>query len=407
MELHLALALALGLQPQSAVIARSPVETRPPLRLTFEPSRMLWTVRLLGFFLVAVTLLPLISTGKWYVRWWDFPRLQVAVLLLLPIIFSLVLSASKIASAEPIIWTTILIGCLIWQVSHIIKFSPLWPVEVAVASENSPLLKLMVCNLDKDNPARAPVSKQLRAEHPDVLMLIEYDQAWESELCDLRSSFTYHHEEIRGDGLGMAVWSNLPLLNAETRFLISERRPTIWAEIQIDSEEKANFVGVHPTPPGLMDVTGDTRRDSRVRDAELVLVANEIAQRTEQPWIVAGDFNDVAWSHTTRLFKRVSGLNDPRIGRSFMGTYIAQYPPLRCPIDHVFLSDCFTISNLSRKRISGSDHFAILASIAMTRAVGVTPQPQGNDEQDAEMIVEQGKSDAQDRGVESDEVTGD
>ena len=362
---------------------------------------MLWTVRLLGFFLVTVTLLPLISTGKWYVRWWDFPRLQVSVLLLLPIVFAIVLAARKISSMETTVWAVILVACLIWQVSHVIQFSPLWPTEVADTVENRPTIKLMVCNLDKDNSARSPVSNQIFVEQTDVLMLIEYDQSWEAELRDLRKSFAYHHEEVRGDGLGMAIWSNLPLHNAETKFLISERRPTIWTEIQTNSNERINFVGVHPTPPGLLDVTGDTRRDSRIRDAELILVANDIAQRSDEPWVVAGDFNDVAWSHTTRLFKRVSGLKDPRIGRSFMGTFIAQYPPLRCPIDHVFLSDCFSISNLSRKRISGSDHFAVLASIAILQPIGVTPQPQGNDDQDAQMIIEQGKADAQDRGVQS------
>ncbi len=368
---------------------------------------MLWTVRLLGFFLVTVTLLPLISTGKWYVRWWDFPRLQIAALLLLPIIFALLLWLRKTESWEPVLWTTILFGCLVWQVSHIIRFSPVWPTEVATSEQAERSIKLMVCNLDKSNSARTPVATQLREEQPDVLMLIEYDEAWAAELSKLRGSFAFHHEEVRGDGLGMAIWSNLPVLKPETRFLISERRPTIWAQIKSLSDETINFVGVHPTPPGLLDVTGDARRDSRVRDAELVLVAKEIAERTDEAWIVAGDFNDVAWSHTTRLFKRISGLKDPRIGRSFMGTYIAQYPPLRCPIDHVFLSDCFTISDLSRKRISGSDHFAVLASVSMSTPVGVTPQPKGDDEQDAELIVEEGISDAEDRGIESDEVIDD
>ena len=46
---------------------------------------MLWIVRILGLFLVLITLLPLLSTGKWYVRWWDFPRFQIAILLLIPL----------------------------------------------------------------------------------------------------------------------------------------------------------------------------------------------------------------------------------------------------------------------------------------------------------------------------------
>jgi endonuclease/exonuclease/phosphatase (EEP) superfamily protein YafD len=365
---------------------------------------MLWTVRILGLFLLTVTLLPLISTGKWYVRWWDFPRLQIAVLLLLPISFAIVLSTNNVATWEPVIWAIVLTLCLFWQVSHVIQFSPVWKTEVATLDLNHSTIRLMVSNLDKSNSARGPVAKQLSDEQPDVLMLIEYDEAWQAQLKELRDSFSHHHEEVREDGLGMAIWSNRPVLEAETRFLVSKRRPTIWARIKTFSNEIVNFVCVHPTPPGLLDTTGDTRRDSRVRDAELILIAKEIANRNDEAWVVAGDFNDVAWSHTTRLFKRVSGLKDPRIGRSFMGTYMADFPPLRCPIDHVFLSDCFTISDLARKKISGSDHFAVLASVSLLRPLGVTPAPEGNDEQDAKMMIEEGISDAEDRGVDSEET---
>jgi endonuclease/exonuclease/phosphatase (EEP) superfamily protein YafD len=230
--------------------------------------------------------------------------------------------------------------------------------------------------------------------------LVELDDGWDERLKPLRSKYTHHHEVVRGEGLGMAIWSQLPVEHAETKHLISDRRASLWAEIETSDGSTINFIGVHPTPPGLLDSTGDTRRDSRVRDAELIMIAKEIASRPDEAWVVAGDFNDVAWSHTTRLFKRISGLLDPRIGRTFMGTYMADYPPCRCPIDHVFLSEGFTLGSLARKKITGSDHFAILAEVSLEKPnAGVTPVPRGNDTQDAKELIEEGKEHAEERDV--------
>jgi endonuclease/exonuclease/phosphatase (EEP) superfamily protein YafD len=365
---------------------------------------MLYATRILGAFLLLVTLLPLISTGKWFVRWWDFPRLQIACLLLIALFFagSVYLQKHSTTRPESIAWLVLLTATLLWQGSHIIQFMPLWPKEVPIAKDSDSPFTLMVANLDKDNPDRAPVTDQIRAEQAEVLLLIEYDQAWAQELADLRTEFRYHHEAIKSDGLGIALWSTIPMVEAQTRFTISERRPSIWARLQLQSGASFNLVGLHPTPPGLLDATGGQRRDSRVRDAELILTAKEIAKRNDESWCVAGDFNDVAWSHTTRLFKRISGVKDPRFGRSFMGTYIAQYPPLRCPIDHVFLSNGFSVAELSRATIGGSDHFAVIARIALENSQsGTDPEPQGNDQKDAQQIIKQGEQDAQDRDIAS------
>ena len=361
---------------------------------------MLWIVRILGLFLVLITLLPLLSTGRWYIRWWDFPRFQIAALLLIPLAIATFLAFQKPITWEPRVWSVVLLASIVWQASHVIQFSPLWSKEVPIAESDSPSIKLMIANLDYENAKPEPVSQQLSEEQPDVLLLIEFDEGWQQQLSELRNQFAYHHEEVRGEGLGLALWSQLPIKQAETRFLVSERRPSIWAKLELESGQRVSFVGVHPTPPGLLDSTGDQRRDSRVRDAELILIAKEVANRSDEAWAIAGDFNDVAWSHTTRLFKRVSGLSDPRVGRSFMGTYIAQYPPFRCPIDHVFLCNGFSVNNLSRKRISGSDHFAMLATVSLEQSVGVAPEIKGNDHVDVREIIEEGKTDAKKRGLD-------
>lgn len=98
------------------------------------------------------------------------------------------------------------------------------------------------------------------------------------------------------------------------------------------------------------------------------MVGREIAAGT-LPVIVAGDLNDVAWSHTSRLFRRLSGLIDPRVGRGFFNTFHAEKPRLRWPLDHVFYSDDFLLQALRRLPAFGSDHFPILIEIAyMPRA---------------------------------------
>ena len=365
---------------------------------------MIWSIRILSFFFLLVTVLPLFSSGKWYIRWWDFPRLQIAILLLvltIAWIVNLRLRDEKLWT-EPAAWVAVLFLAFIWQSSHIIPFSWVYSKEVpdSVTSDSS-AIKIVVANIDYENVEPADnVLQELKDVDADILLLVETNEKWMSALEPLRSSYSHHFDHVQGEGLGLSLWSKFPIITHEKRRLVSERRVSLWAEIEDHPGHRFNFIGVHPTPPGLLDSTGDKRRDSRVRDAELVMIAKEIAKKKDQSWVVAGDFNDVAWSHTTRLFKRISGLRDPRIGRSFMGTYIAQIPPCRCPIDHVFLSDGFAVNSLSRTRISGSDHFAVIADVSFdTPHAGVEPDPGGNDHEEADKIIEEGKKDAEDRGI--------
>jgi endonuclease/exonuclease/phosphatase (EEP) superfamily protein YafD len=110
---------------------------------------------------------------------------------------------------------------------------------------------------------------------------------------------------------------------------------------------------LHPSPPSPTE-----NPTSRERDAELLVVARAVAEDPHRV-IVTGDFNDVAWSPTTRLFRRISRLLDPRIGRGMFSTFHAALPLLRFPLDHVFHSDDFTLMELRVLPRFGSDHLPI------------------------------------------------
>lgn len=378
----------------------------------------MWILRVASLLLIFFTLLPLARTGFWFVRGWDFPRMQLTVMLFIAASVCVLAigqttfrrqettSQSRRHSKELMIWCGLLSAACIWQASHVIVFTPVFSPEVASSKDLESSFDVMIANLDFENEHFGAVTDEIRAVEPAVLILIEINAAWQTGLDGLRQDYSNHHDVIRDDGLGISIWSNLNIESAETKFVVEETRPSIWAKLEL-AGELINLVAVHPTPPGLNDSTGTERRNSRVRDAELISIAKNVADHQDEHWIIAGDFNDVAWSHTTRLFKRISGLRDPRVGRSFMGTYHAEYPLLRFPIDQIFLSDGFAIGELSRKKLTGSDHFAVTSRVSLSQSrVGVTPETERDDRKDANELIEEGLDDAKERDVLSDPSKG-
>ena len=113
-------------------------------------------------------------------------------------------------------------------------------------------------------------------------------------------------------------------------------------------------------------------------------------ERLHKPVIVAGDLNDVAWSYTTELFLRVSGLLDPRRGRGFFNTFHAKYPLLRWPLDHVFCSKHFSLVDLKRLPNVGSDHYPIFISLqlALERSAEQSKETLDKSQQDEQVAEE-------------------
>ncbi len=102
-----------------------------------------------------------------------------------------------------------------------------------------------------------------------------------------------------------------------------------------------------------------------MRDRKIERAALEIAGHN-LPALAMGDFNDVAWSRTTQLFKQVGGYLDPRIGRGSYPSFPAKYAAVGWPLDQLFLSPGFTFRSMRILDNVGSDHRLLAAEVCLS-----------------------------------------
>jgi endonuclease/exonuclease/phosphatase (EEP) superfamily protein YafD len=309
--------------------------------------------------LVLVTLLPLCRYEAWWIRGHDFPRLQYA----LSALVLLSLQAGLLDTGRPATWALLAAtaACLGYQAWWIWPYTPLHRNEVLDVAGKGNSLRILGSNVLMTNRDAAPLLRLVREEQPDVLIAVETDLWWQGQLDRLKSDYPHTMTCPLDNLYGMLVYSRLPLEDAATQFLVEPDIPSMHALLVLPSGERIKLHCVHPRPPSPTENAVSTERD-----AELIAIAKSIAEGpSDTPVIVAGDLNDVAWSATTRLFRKISGLLDPRVGRGMVNTFHADWPFLRWPLDHLFHSDHFALVQLRRLQSVGSDHFPILVELAL------------------------------------------
>jgi len=334
-------------------------------------SAWLWGLEGIGWLLVVSTLLPFIRSDAGFIRTFDFPRLQVAVAIV-PVLAGL-LAFSRDLNA--IVLAVALLACLAYQLTRIAPFTRLHAPQAVSATEatcrSDGRVSILVANVLQDNTDHDALLRLVARHDPDLILLLETDARWRDALAPLRARYPTLVEQAQPNTYGLLFYARLPLENPRIRFLLEDDVPSIRTGVVLPSGERFTFYGVHPRPP-------HPGQSSAPRDAELVIVAHEVRE-AGGPAVVAGDLNDVAWSRTTTLFQKISGLLDPRIGRGLFPTFNAKWPMLRWPLDHIFFSDDFLLGRLERLSHIGSDHFPILISLCRsTAAPKVQEAPQAD-----------------------------
>ena len=332
---------------------------------------MLFLTLSLTFLFIATTLIPLSRCSHWLVRSFDFPRLQF-------VIFGVILLISQFIFIQ--IPSTLFFACfiptissIVWQLWWVFPYTRFWRKEVKASKEPSEENQLTVLNSNvlMTNRNAEALIELVEFHKPDVLVTLESDLWWENALSSLKAEMPYTINCPLDNLYGMHVFSKLPLTDQETKYLVESHIPSMHTSITLRNGVKVRAHFLHPAPPS----PTENERSSE-RDAELIIVAESIA-KTEQPVVVSGDLNDVAWSSTTRLFRKISGLLDPRIGRGMFNTFHTSYVFARWPLDHLFHSHHFTLAKIKRLSSIGSDHFPLLTTLTYgpnQNHQGITPK---------------------------------
>lgn len=305
------------------------------------------------------TLWGLLSRNEWWVRCFDFPRLQILMLggwvwfaLIYAIYNNNPVQNNDLADVPLLV---ILTASLLYQAWMVLPYTLFWRKQVMQTHVPDPssMISLLVSNVLTSNQNYQALIDHIQHYQPDVVVTLETDLRWEHALSVIEADYPFVVRVPLDNMYGIHLYSRLPLVNPEVKYLFSSEIPSIHTQVRLRSGQLLRLYCLHPKPP-----TPNEAWNSTLRDAELLSVGKHVANQKES-CIVAGDLNDVAWSRTTRLFQRISGLLDPRVGRQFMNTFHVNYLLLRWSLDHVFHSTDFSLVEMKLLESIGSDHFPV------------------------------------------------
>ena len=349
---------------------------------------MIW-IEVLAGLVIWLSFWSLIPRDEWWFRGADFPRLQILFLGAVALLFLLFWSGQW--DGVRYITLGLLIVAMTYQLKMVLPYTFIWKKQVSQVRpeqlDRNRQISIIVSNVLTPNDQYHLLIEQIQKHQPDLVLTLETDQTWQNQLTVIEKDYPYRVPVPLDNLYGMHLYSKLKLLNTDVKFILSDEIPSIHTTAILPSGQAVQLYCLHPKPPSPTEA-----KDSTLRDAELLIVGDQIKDLDES-CIVMGDLNDVAWSRTTRLFQRISGLLDPRVGRKYVNTFHADYKFLRWSLDHIFHSTDFALVHMARLPHIGSDHFPIYVVLQTGRIfeqIQEELEQTDADEQEAQEAIQDG-----------------
>jgi len=316
-------------------------------------------LRVLSAFFLFASFFPLLKWDYWWVRIFDYPRLQKLSIIILLIIGWIFIPGNT--QQEVIIW----IGCLsisaIYLITKVWPFTPLGRKMIETVPYNEEAgINILVANVYQYNKEFGKLIDLVKSIKPDLAFFVETDKAWEKGLSEIENDYPTQIKIPKDNTYGLILYTRMEITRQEINYLIDEEVPSLEIDLKLRNGEIITIYAIHPTPP----VPSENDKSTE-RDAEILLVGQR-SKENKKPSLVIGDLNDVAWSYTTELFLKNSEMVDHRRGRGLFNTFHAKVPLFRWPLDHIFLSKHFGLASLKVQKGIGSDHFPISIKAVLT-----------------------------------------
>lgn len=333
---------------------------------------------------VITPFLPATENPHWFFRTADFVRLQSLFLI------SLLLALFLYLESDYTVFSWILLAALVftfgYEFSKVFKYSSFFPRKKPDFPSDGKL-SILAGNVLQTNNQYKKFLDIVKKHDPDLVLTMESNIDWENGLSELEKTHPFSVKVPKDNFYGMHLYSKKELIDPEVKFQVEEGMPSIFFEFPITDHKKVFFCCLHPAPPSPTE-----NETSKERDAELMITGKTI-RKLDKPTVVCGDMNDVVWSRTTRLFKKMTAMIDPRIGRGFFSTYHAKYFFMRFPLDHLFHTKDLFVKVMERSENFGSDHFAIYYEIHHKKQAETPdiPKLNGNDKVEIESYIDEAK----------------
>lgn len=313
---------------------------------------------LLAGFRVLALVIPLLPAQHWPVRWFDFIKVHLLA-------FGVMLLAWGFRFPNPTpqiqAMQALLLIATICDAVLLARYTPLWRVKAPEPcphhSDSMTLLSANVLQFNTDYGRFIDLVKRTQA---DLVLTMESNEAWDTAMKAIEVDYPHRCKVPLENTYGMHLYSKLKM-SCDVHYLIADDLPSIEAKIRSRKGYRFTLFCVHPPPPSPTE-----EPNSKERDGELLAVAKKI-RHDGGTTLVVGDFNNVAWSRSSVLFRKTSETIDPRIGRGLYATFHAQYRLLRFPIDQLFHSPDIFIEELGSLPEFGSDHLPLFARFYVNR----------------------------------------
>lgn len=292
----------------------------------------------------------------WVVQWPGYLLRQITILLIVLLITRLYFQSPTWTSWDIAI-NILGIGTVVSCAWILIPYTRFGKRTVPSTTTKDDGLSIVISNLQFDNTSYAKAIEVFRDADPDLLVLLELTPEWKDRLLNGLNGFNFKYLIARDDAFGMGVFSKHPIGDHRI-YHIYNSTPTLQCTLDYNGYSCDLWI-LHPKPPAPGDAETSEPLDFEFRRVSDMIDGGEI------PTIVAGDLNEVAWSRTTLNFLKRADLRDVRRGRGTVPTFPTYATWMAFPLDQVFVSKHWQVSEFSKLSNINSDHYPLVTRLVL------------------------------------------